>query len=64
MFVDAGDSLGGSFRTVNTPIHLTGCVDTPSRTPPLLGQDNQEILCSIGGLTVEELDQLRAEGVV
>jgi crotonobetainyl-CoA:carnitine CoA-transferase CaiB-like acyl-CoA transferase len=64
MFVDAGDSLGGSFRTVNTPIHLTGCVDIPSRTPPLLGQDNQEILCSIGGLTVEELDQLQTDGVV
>ncbi|MDP6549630.1 MAG: CoA transferase [Dehalococcoidia bacterium] len=64
MFVDAGDSLGGSFRTVNTPIHLTGCVDIPSRTPPLLGEDNQEILCGIGGLTVEELDQLRADGVV
>ena len=64
MFVDAGDSLGGSFRTVNTPIHLTGCVDIPSRTPPHLGADNQEVLCSIGGLTVEELDQLRADGVV
>jgi len=64
MFVDIGDSLGGSFRTVNTPIHLTGCVDVPARTPPRPGEDNQEILCGIGGLKVEELDRLRADGVV
>lgn len=64
MFVDAGDGLGGSFRTVKTPIQLTACVDIPAGAPPLLGQHNQEILCSIGGLTPEELDRLNRDGLV
>jgi crotonobetainyl-CoA:carnitine CoA-transferase CaiB-like acyl-CoA transferase len=64
MFIDSGDTFGGSFRTVNTPIRLTACSDTPTRTPPRLGQNNQEILCGMGGLTPEELSQLVAEGKV
>ena len=62
MFVDSGDTYGRPFRTVNTPIQLTGCADTPSNPPPTLGQHNQEILCGIGGLTPEELARLQAEG--
>ena len=63
MFVDAGDTLGGSFRTVKTPIQLTACAGTPAGGPPALGQHNQEILCSIGGLTQTEFDRLRDDGV-
>ena len=62
MFVDSGDTFGGSFRTVNTPVQLTDCVDTPANPPPTLGQHNADILCDIGGLTPEELEQLQAEG--
>jgi crotonobetainyl-CoA:carnitine CoA-transferase CaiB-like acyl-CoA transferase len=64
MFVDSGDTFGGHFRTVNTPIKLTDCPDTPDHNPPRLGEHNQEILCSIGGLTPEELAQLQADKVV
>ena len=63
MFVESGDALGGRFRTVNTPIKLTACVDTPAGTPPLLGQHNREILCGIGGLTPEELAAMEQDGV-
>ena len=62
MFVDSGDTYGGSFRTVNTPVQLTGCVDTPANPPPTLGQHNAEVLCGIGGLTPDELAQLVADG--
>ena len=62
MFIDSGDTYGGSFRTVNTPIQLTGCEDTPANPPPTLGQHNAEILCDIGGLTPEELATLVSEG--
>ena len=62
MFVDSGDTYGRSFRTVNTPVQLTGCVDTPANPPPTLGQHNGDILCSIGGLTQDEVAQLEAEG--
>ena len=64
MFVDSGDTLGGPFRTVKTPIQLTECVDVPAGSPPLLGQHNRDILCDIGGLTGEQLDQLQKDGVV
>ena len=64
MFVESGDGFGGRFRTVNTPIKLTACPDTPSRTPPSVGEHNQEVLCGIGGLTPEELAQMQADGVV
>ena len=64
MFVDSGDSLGGSFRTVNNPIRLTESPDTPAAAPPLLGEHNREILCGIGGVAEEELALLEREGVV
>ncbi len=64
MFVDAGDTMGGRFRTVNTPVRLTACAGTPSGTPPLLGQHTLEVLGSIGGLGEEELARMQDEGVV
>ena len=64
MFVETGDTIGGRFRTVNTPIRLTGCAGTPQNTPPLVGEHNQDILSTIGGLSPEELDQMKADGVV
>ena len=64
MFVDSGDTYGGPFRTVNTPIKLTGSVDTPVAPPPLLGEHNEDILCSIGGLSPAELGRMQSEGVV
>ena len=62
MFIDSGDTYGRPFRTVNTPVQLTGCIDTPANPPPTLGQHNRDVLCSIGGLTDEEMDRLVAEG--
>ena len=64
MFLDTADTLGGQFRSLRTPIQLTGCVDPESRTPPLLGEHNAEVLCRIGGLSGEELAILEAEGAV
>ena len=64
MFVESGDSLGGPFRTVNNPIRLTESPDTAANAPPLLGEHNEEVLCSIGGVSAEELGRLMEEGVV
>jgi len=61
MFINGGNDIGGIFRTVNTPIKIAGSVGTPNRQPPLLGEHNSEILCSIGGLTPEELAAWEAE---
>ena len=64
MFINGGDDMGGVFRTVNTPIHIAGSPGTPNRQPPLLGEHNAEVLCSIGGVSSQELAQLAAEGKV
>ena len=64
MYVDTGDTLGGTFRSPRTPVRLTGCVETPAETPPTLGQHNREVLCSIGGLTPKEVEALEAEGAL
>ena len=61
MFVDTDDTMGGRFRSLKTPIRLTGCADPPAETPPELGEHNQAILCSIGGLTPEELAELESQ---
>ena len=64
MFVATDDTLGGRFTSLKTPIHLTACEDFAADTPPLLGENNEEILCSLGGLTAEELAALEQEGAV
>ena len=64
MFVETGDTLGGRFRSLRTPLRLTGCADSPATDPPTLGQDNRAVLCTLGGLTEAELAQLEEEGVV
>ena len=64
MFIDAGDTFGGSYRTLKTPVRLTGCQDVPDNPPPALGSSNLDILCGIGGMTSQELDQLQRRGAV
>ena len=64
MFVNGDDNLGGIFRTVNTPIKFADGAETPNIAPPLLGANNEEILCSIGGVSREELDLMQSDGVI
>ena len=64
MFVDTGDTLGGRFRSLRTPIRLTACEECDADAPPGLGEDNRDILCGLGGLTPEELDELEQQGAV
>ena len=64
MFVDTGDTLGGTFRSLATPIQLTSCRPSDTGTPPKLGQHNAEILCTLGGLSPEELAELEEQGAV
>lgn len=64
MYVDTGDTLGGTFRSLATPIQLTACRASDVSAPPKLGEHNAEILCTLGGLTPEELSDLQDEGAV
>ena len=64
MYVETGDTLGGVFRSLATPIRLTACEPSATQTPPTLGQHNAEILCTLGGLTRETLSALEEKGAV
>ena len=64
MFINGGNDIGGIFRTVNTPIKIAGGAATPNIQPPLLGANNEELLCSIGGVSREDLELMRSDGVV
>ena len=64
MFINGGNNLGGIFRTVNTPIKLAGAAETRNIQPPFLGANNEEILCSIGGVSHEDLELMQSDGVI
>ena len=64
MFVETGDTAGGTFRSLRTPLRLLGCANIEPETAPPLGGDNREILCGLGGLTEPELAQLDEDGAV
>ena len=64
MYVETADTLGGTFRSLATPIQLTACRPSATGTPPTLGQHNPDILCTLGGLTPGQLAELEAEGAV
>jgi CoA:oxalate CoA-transferase len=64
MFVETGNTIDGRFRSLRTPLRLTACEEMATETPPGLGENNREVLCSIGGLTPEELVELEQQGAV
>lgn len=64
MYVDTADTLGGTFRSLATPLRLTACRRPDAGTPPTLGEHNASVLCTLGGLTAEELARLESEGAV
>ncbi len=64
MYVDTADSIGGTFRSLATPIRLTACEASGAGVPPTLGEHNAEVLCSLGGLSPEQLATLESEGAV
>jgi crotonobetainyl-CoA:carnitine CoA-transferase CaiB-like acyl-CoA transferase len=63
MYVELPDALRGVFRTTGIPVKLS---ETPGEircVPPRLGADTDAVLASVG-LTMEEIECLRRDGVV
>jgi crotonobetainyl-CoA:carnitine CoA-transferase CaiB-like acyl-CoA transferase len=54
----------GAGRYLGSPIHLSDAGRGSRRPPPLLGEHTQEVLAERLGLTVEEVEALRRQGVV
>lgn len=64
MFVDIEHPVAGKLTVTGPHIKMSAtppCVRTPS---PALGQHNQEILGSMLGLTNEQIQALKAEGII
>lgn len=64
MLVNIPHSMNPDFKMVGSPIHLS---DTPvvyKRPAPLLGQDTYDVLAEYLDLSLEQLSQLKAVGVL
>jgi formyl-CoA transferase len=63
MIVEVDYPTRGTYRTVGCPVKLS---DSPAAItrPPLLGEHTDELLSSLAGVDPDELDRLRADGVV
>jgi CoA:oxalate CoA-transferase len=63
MVVDVAHPLGGSTKVPGNPVKLSDTHEETFAPPPLLGQHNEEIYSSLG-MTHEEIEALRNEGVI
>ena len=63
MIVDVDYPTRGTYQTVGCPIKLSDSPAEISR-PPLLGEHTAEVLDALCGVTAEELQRLRAGGVI
>lgn len=62
--VTVRDPEGKPVDLVRTPFHIQGTILPQSAMPPLLGQQTEEVLQELVGLSSEKLAGLRARGVV
>src|SRR5690606_14727586 len=57
------DGMGGTDRTVDSPIHIAGVQKVRPKAPPAVGQHSREVLRGYG-LDEGEIDALVAQRVV
>jgi formyl-CoA transferase len=64
MLIDIDDPIAGPVKVVGNPVKMNG-LDTCAVQPPrAAGQDTEQILLSVAGLTQAEITQLREQGVI
>jgi formyl-CoA transferase len=63
MIVDVDYPTRGTYQTVGCPVKLS---DSPADVtrPPLLGEHTAELLASLCGVSADDVQRLRAEGVI
>lgn len=64
MVVDVPHPQGGAVRMPGNPVKMSETDEESYTAPPLLGQQTDEILSELLGLSEKEIAQLREEGVV
>ncbi len=62
MIVEIDHPKAGKFQTLGNPIKLGQ--DEVHRSPPLLGQHNEEVLRGLLGYTFEQIEELRKRGAI
>ena len=63
MVVDVHDPARGDYQIIGCPIKVEGN-DVEVLPPPLLGEHSEEVLAELLGMSHEEIESLREEGVV
>lgn len=64
-FLEVDQPEVGRIVTTRMPIHFSGLATRPQlRHAALLGENNEQVLTEVGGLTNDELDDLIAAGIV
>lgn len=64
MLIDIDDPIAGLVKVVGNPVKMND-LDISSANPPrAAGQDTEEILLSVGGLTRAEITQLQDRGII
>ena len=64
MVADIDHPVAGPTKVPGVPVKMSRTQGTVRQPAPTLGQHNDEILTQIAGLSVEEIEQLRAKGVL
>ncbi len=63
MVIDMQDPARGDYQIIGCPIKVQGN-DVRVAPPPLLGEHSGEVLASLLGMSAEDVDALRREGVI
>jgi CoA:oxalate CoA-transferase len=63
MFVEF-EHLGRRFRLLGDPVKLSDSPPSEGSPPPLLGQHNDYVFTEIAGLSVDEMREMKANGVL
>ncbi|MFZ6748135.1 CaiB/BaiF CoA transferase family protein [Undibacterium sp. Ren11W] len=64
MRVDVPHPTAGSVPQVRHPVQFSGDAIAPMQAPPLLGQHTEQVLEQMLGLPAEQIDSLRARGLI
>jgi crotonobetainyl-CoA:carnitine CoA-transferase CaiB-like acyl-CoA transferase len=62
--VELEHPLLGKIRDLGAPFKLPECPGGPTKPAPLLGQHNDEVYGTLLGLTVDERERLRSDGII
>jgi succinate--hydroxymethylglutarate CoA-transferase len=64
MVAEVEHSACGRMKLVNTPVKYSSSKPSIRTAPPTLGQHTEEVLQNLIGLRINEIEQLRNEGVL